>query len=380
MELLAEARPWPRTGRPRRAAVSAFGISGTNAHVILEQAPVADEVTISASPEVSSYSGELVPWILSARGPDALRAQASRLLARLTETPDASAWDIGYSLATTRSSLEQRAVVVGSSTDQLVERLAALCESSDLPENVMGESTAGKLAFLFSGQGSQRVGMGRELCAAFPVFAEAFDAVLRELGPESEPGLRDVVWGSDQEALDRTGWAQPALFAFEVALFRLFESWGVRPDFVAGHSVGEIAAAYVAGVLSLSDAVQLVVARGRLMEALPAGGVMVAVQVSEAEILPHLTPGVSVAAVNGPSSVVLSGHEPEVLAVAEDFAGRGCRTRRLRVSHAFHSALMEPMLAQFRAVAERLTYAEPSIPLVSNVTGAVAVTGEVASA
>ncbi|WP_455712995.1 SDR family NAD(P)-dependent oxidoreductase, partial [Streptomyces phaeochromogenes] len=380
VELLAEARPWPRTGRPRRAAVSAFGISGTNAHVILEQAPAADEATVSASPEVSSYSGEQVPWILSARGPDALRAQASRLLTRLTETPDASAWDVGYSLATTRSSLEQRAVVIGSSTDQLVERLAALCESSDPPENVMGESTVGKLAFLFSGQGSQRVGMGRELCAAFPVFAEAFDAVVTELGPgpDTGPGLRDVVWGSDQEVLDRTGWAQPALFAFEVALFRLLESWGVRPDFVAGHSVGEIAAAHVAGVLSLSDAVQLVVARGRLMEALPAGGVMVALEASEAEVLPHLTPGVSVAAVNGPSSVVLSGRESEVLAVAGDFAGRGCRTRRLRVSHAFHSALMEPMLVEFRAVAEQLTYAEPSIPLVSNVTGTV--TGEVASA
>ncbi|MFD9195588.1 SDR family NAD(P)-dependent oxidoreductase [Streptomyces phaeochromogenes] len=386
VELLAEARPWPEAGRPRRAGVSSFGFSGTNAHVILEQAveePVVGEPAVvepATTPEV------VVPWVVSGRSAEALRAQAERLLTLVEERSGLGVLDVGRSLATARSSFEFRAAVTGSGRDELLSGLRALVAEESSPLACRGEvrGDAGT-AFLFSGQGSQRVGMGRELYAAFPEFAGAFDAALEEVaavltesGPESASGLRDVVWGSDQEVLDRTGWAQPALFAFEVALYRLLESWGVRPDFVAGHSVGEIAAAHVAGVLSLSDAVQLVVARGWLMEALPAGGVMVALEASEAEVLPHLTPGVSVAAVNGPSSVVLSGREAEVLAVAEGFAGRGCRTRRLRVSHAFHSALMEPMLVEFRAVAERLTYAEPSIPLVSNVTGTV--TGEVASA
>ncbi|MFD9196059.1 type I polyketide synthase, partial [Streptomyces phaeochromogenes] len=390
VELLARSREWPVVGRPRRAGVSSFGVSGTNAHVILEQAaaveePAVVEPTGPAGPE-GVPSEVVVPWVVSGRSDGALRAQAERLLTLVDDAPDLGLVDVGFSSAVARSSFEHRAVVVGRDRGEFLTGLLAVVDGDEVPGVVRGVARReGKLAFLFSGQGSQRVGMGRELYAAFPEFAGAFDAVLEEvaavlteLGPEVGSGLRDVVWGGDQEVLDRTGWAQPALFAFEVALFRLLESWGVRPDFVAGHSVGEIAAAHVAGVLSLADAVQLVVARGRLMEALPVGGVMVAVEVSEAEVLPHLTPGVSVAAVNGPSSVVLSGREAEVLAVAEGFAGRGCRTRRLRVSHAFHSALMEPMLAQFRAVAERLIYAEPSIPLVSNVTGAVA--GEVASA
>ncbi|MGW0653395.1 type I polyketide synthase, partial [Streptomyces umbrinus] len=388
VELLAEARDWPESGRPRRAAVSSFGVSGTNAHLIVEEADPENTPTVAAgtrNTDTASRNPVLLP--LSGHDAEALRGQAERLVTLLGTEPAPDLTDIGYSLATTRAALDDRAVVLADDIDTAVTALRSITAGESAPLVVSGTAGDGLGAFLFSGQGSQRVGMGRELCAAFPVFAEAFDvvlvevdALLRELGPESELGLRDVMWGSDQEALDRTGWAQPALFAFEVALYRLLESWGVRPDFVAGHSVGEIAAAHVAGVLSLSDAVRLVVARGRLMQALPAGGVMVALEASEAEVLPCLTPGVSVAAVNGPSSLVLSGREAEVLAVAEDFAGRGCRMRRLRVSHAFHSALMEPMLAQFRAVAERLTYAEPSIPLVSNVTGVVAVTGEVASA
>ena len=379
VELLAEARDWPESGRPRRAAVSSFGVSGTNAHLIVEEADPENTPTAAAdtrSTDTAPRNPVLLP--LSGRDAEALRGQAERLVTRLETEPAPDLTDIGYSLATTRAALDERAVVLADDIDTAVTALRSITAGESAPRVVSGTAGDGLGAFLFSGQGSQRVGMGRELCAAFPVFADAFDGVLTELGPEVGPGLRDVVWGSDQEVLDRTGWAQPALFAFEVALYRLLESWGVRPDFVAGHSVGEIAAAHVAGVLSLSGAVRLVAARGRLMEALLAGGVMVALEASEAEVLPHLTPGVSVAAVNGPSSVVLSGPESEVLAVAEDFAGRGSRTRRLRVSHAFHSALMEPMLAQFRAVAEQLAYAEPSIPLVSNVTGTV--TGEVASA
>nr|BAO66542.1 type I polyketide synthase [Streptomyces sp. MJ635-86F5] len=371
VELLTEARDWPETGHPRRAGVSSFGVSGTNAHVILEQAPMAEDAQETVGDRPTQRAGVPVPWVLSARSADALRAQAERLH---DAGRDCAALDLGYSLATTRAVLEHRAVVLAdgsSGSDAGLAGLAALAAGESRADVVRGVAAEGRTAFLFSGQGGQRVGMGRELYAAFPVFAQAFDEAVAVVDGQFERPLREVVWGGEAHVLDRTDFAQPALFAVEVALFRLLASWGVRPEFVAGHSVGELAAAHVAGVLSLADAARLVAARGRLMQALPSAGAMVAVEAGEAEVLPLLGASVSVAAVNGPSSVVVSGEEAAVEAVVGRFAGLGRRTSRLRTSHAFHSPLMEPMLAEFRAVAEELTYHEPEIPVVSNLTGAL---------
>ncbi|MFD5091152.1 SDR family NAD(P)-dependent oxidoreductase [Amycolatopsis thailandensis] len=336
IELLTEPREWPGSGRPRRAAVSSFGISGTNAHVVLEQVPA----EVPAEPA----SHGVVPWVLSAKTDQAL-AERARALLSLVDTPDSR--DVAYSLATTRTAHERRAAVVGADAAGLRAGLEAVAEGG----GITGKAQLGKLAFLFTGQGSQRLGMGAGLYRAFPVFAAAYDEVTALL-----PEFGD---------LSRTEFAQPAIFALEVALFRLVESWGVRPDFLAGHSIGEIAAAHVAGVLSLEDAAKLVVARGRLMQALPEGGVMVAVQASEGE-LGELPDGVSLAAVNGPTSLVLSGAEEPTLAVVGRFSGR--KTKRLDVSHAFHSVLMEPMLDEFAAVVRELTFSEPRVPMLSPVT------------
>ncbi|MBW3708609.1 type-I PKS, partial [Streptomyces griseus] len=305
VELLVREREWPRTGRPRRAAVSGFGISGTNAHVVLEQAPVSSGGVVPVpgvepSEAVGAVGGVgVVPWVVSARSEVALADQVGRLASFVGGRPGVGVLDVGASLLG-RAGLDHRAVFVGRDLDGLRAALSSGVEGAASAVGVVGVGD-GRLGFLFAGQGSQRVGMGVELAAAFPVFGGVWREVWSLLG-----------LSPDEVAVERTGWAQPALFAFEVALFRLVESWGVRPEVVAGHSVGEVAAAHVAGVLSLGDAVRLVEARGRLMEGLPEGGVMVAVGASEAEVVGAIAAHprgewVSVAAVNGPSSVVVSG-------------------------------------------------------------------------
>ncbi|MFF2331311.1 type I polyketide synthase, partial [Streptomyces sp. NPDC058103] len=371
VELLTEARVWPVRERPRRVGVSSFGLSGTNAHVIVEQAPVVEE------PEASIEAGlpvvpVVVPVVVSGRGEGALRGQAARLLERVAAGSGLSLVDVGFSSVVSRAVLEHRAVVVAEDREELVRGLEGLVageEPSCVVSGVAGP--VGGTAFVFTGQGAQRLGMGRGLYEAFPVFAEAFDAVLVELDARLGCSLREVVWGEDAGVLNGTMFAQAGLFAVETALFRLVEWWGVRADFVLGHSVGEIAAAHVAGVLSLGDAAELVVARGRLMQGLPVGGAMVAVEAAEGEVLPLLTDEVGIAAVNGPSSVVVSGVEEGVLGVAGYFSGLGRRVKRLAVSHAFHSPLMEPMLAEFGAVVAGLEFSSPLVAVVSGVTGEV---------
>ncbi|MFJ7150329.1 type I polyketide synthase [Streptomyces sp. NPDC100445] len=359
VRLLTEARPWDTPdGRPRRAGVSSFGISGTNAHTILEEAPPAG----AEEPAPKRAALPVVPWVLSGKGADAVQRQAERLLA---VAGDLDPYDVGHSLATTRTVFTHRAAVTGRDRDELLAGLRAVADGSR-PAVVPPEP--GRLGVLFSGQGSQRPGMGRTLHAGFPVFAAAFDEICAAFDPHLDRPLREVMFEDADPAtahLNRTVYTQAALFTFETALYRLLEHWGVRPDLLAGHSIGEIVAAHVAGVLDLTDAVTLVAARGRLMQDLPAGGAMVSLLAGEAEVTGLLTDGVDIAAVNGPRAVVVSGDEEAVLAVA----ARVEKTTRLKVSHAFHSHRMDPMLDAFRGVLAGLTFHEPALPVVSNVTG-----------
>ncbi|MGZ4529986.1 MAG: acyltransferase domain-containing protein, partial [Mycobacterium sp.] len=330
--------------------------------VIVEQAPPQPDTPADARDEP-------VAWVLSGRSERALANQARRLAAWVADS-EVSAPDVGWSLVTTRSVFEHRAVLVGGDREALTRGLAGLAAGNPTPGVVVGRAgTAGQTTFVFPGQGSQWLGMGRQLHQRFLAFADAFDEAAAALDAHLRLPLRGVMWGSDAESLQGTEFAQPALFALEIALAALWRSWGVTPDVVLGHSVGEIAAARVAGVLSLDDASRIVAARGRLMAALPAGGVMVAVSAGEAEVAPMLSAGVGIAAVNGPNAVVLSGERAAVGALADRLADTGRRAHRLAVSHAFHSALMEPMLDEFAHRVADIQPRHPRICLVSNVSG-----------
>ncbi|USX53688.1 SDR family NAD(P)-dependent oxidoreductase [Lentzea sp. HUAS12] len=353
--LLTEHLDWPATAHPRTAAVSSFGISGTNAHVILREAPARAAAVRETTPPAR------VPWVLSGNTEQAVRRQAKRLVGRVSGLDPV---DVALTLATGRAARAHRAVVFGE------EALAALASGDQAPDVVTGTQTTGKIAFLCTGQGAQRLGMGREL-SAYPVFADKLAEVAAHLDEHTEFSLLDVMHGDIPEALDQTAVTQPALFAFEVALAELVTSWGVRPDFLLGHSIGELTAAHLAGVWSLPDAARLVAARGRLMQASPAGGAMIAVRAAEADV--ELLPGVSIAAVNGPESLVLSGDEEAVAEMAARFE----RSKRLAVSHAFHSHHMDGMLAEFREIVRDVEHSAPRIPLISNLTGAVATAEQV---
>ncbi|MEV7030926.1 type I polyketide synthase [Streptomyces sp. NPDC093272] len=369
VSLLTEARPWPRTGRPRRAAVSSFGVSGTNAHIVVEQAPA------EAPARPPARTPLPLPVVLSARTEAAVRAQAARLLTHLGDHPDTEPAALAHALLTTRAAHAHRAAVLAGPHPAL----AALAAGTPDADVVTGfAADAGKLAFLFPGQGSQRLASGRALAAEFPACAEAFDAVCAELDRHLPRPLREVLFaaeGSPEAALlDRTDFTQAALFAVEVALVRLTESWGLRPDLVAGHSVGEIVAAHVAGALALPDAATLVTARGRLMAAATAGGAMAAVEATEAELAPLLaeyTGRVRLAAVNGPRAVVVSGDADAVDEIGAHWRERGRRTRKLRVTMAPHSPHVDGILAEFREIVTGIPFNAPRLPVVSTVTGAV---------
>jgi acyl transferase domain-containing protein/acyl carrier protein len=380
VRLLAEERVWEAGDGPRRAGVSSFGVSGTNAHVILQEP---EEVPAQPSPQSGDRPARTLPWLLSARGVAALREQARRLLDHMAARPGTSPADLALSLATTRARLEDRAAVVADDTDALTEALTALAEGREHPRLITGRARGGRTAFLFSGQGAQRPETGRALYETHEVFADALDAVCAHLDGHLGTPLRDVLFaepGSPRAALlDRTDYTQAALFAVQVALFRLLESLDVRPDVLLGHSVGEIAAAHVAGALTLEDACRLVAVRGRLMAGLPEGGAMISVQAGVTEVTPLLASyggRVAVAADNSPLGTVLSGDEDDVTALAAELAGRGRKTRRLNVSHAFHSHRVDGMLDTFAEHTAHLRHQVPAVPVVSTVTGRPVTAGE----
>jgi acyl transferase domain-containing protein/acyl carrier protein len=378
VRLLKEQVPWEVNGSPRRAGVSSFGISGTNAHVILEEAPRVEEVAPVVAADADSGVGGVgvLPFLVSASGGEALAAQAARLGEFVQADPALDLCGVASALALDRARLSHRAVVVADRREGLVSALGALERGEGAEGLVSGVAGGGRVAFLFSGQGSQWAGMGAGLYRAFPVFASALDEVSGVLDGQLGRSLRELLFsgdGSEESVLlGRTEFTQPALFAVEVALFRLVSSFGVRPDFLLGHSIGELSAAHAAGLLSLEDACVLVTARGRLMDALPDGGGMAAVMASEGEVLESLAgfdDRLSLAAVNAPEGIVVSGGLDALGEWEASFAGR--KITRLRVSHAFHSHLMDPMLEELESVVGDLSLREPSIPIVSNVTGEI---------
>ncbi|MFD5468372.1 type I polyketide synthase, partial [Kitasatospora sp. NPDC127059] len=374
--------PWRDADAPRVAGVSSFGMGGTNCHLVLSSAPPATgSAAGTAAPADDRRRPELpLPFAVSGRDEPALRAQAGRLAQWIRERPELPPAGLADSLATTRTAFATRAVVVAEGREALLTRLDALGAGAAGAGTVVGRAgTDGAVAVLFTGQGAQRLGTGRRLHAAHPAFAAAFDEVCARFDAVLDRPLREVIWAEpgspDAELINRTEFAQPGLFAVEVALHRFVTGLGVRPSFLLGHSIGELAAAHVAGVLSLPDACTLVAARGRLMQALPQTGAMVAVEAAEEELAAELAESagrVGLAAVNGPRAVVLSGDADAVDALADRWRARGRRTRRLRVSHAFHSHLMDGMLDEFRAVARSLTYRPPRLAVVSNLTGDLA--------
>ncbi|CRZ16896.1 type I polyketide synthase [Mycolicibacterium neworleansense] len=380
VEVVKESIPWERNGEPRIAGVSSFGFAGTNAHVILEEAPVAPEPAVpAAAPKSDGTAGAVTRFSilpLSARTSTALVQLADQYRNWMTAHPEATLADVCHTAGVGRAHLEHRAALVVNSREAAIELLGALADDRPAPGLVRGEShDTPKTAWLFTGQGSQYPGMARELYDSEPAFAETLNRCAAAVSGVLEKPLLDVIFELDspdaEEALRQTSYAQPALFAVEMGLAHLWQSWGIEPDVVLGHSVGQYSAACVAGVFSLEDGAQLMAERGRLFGSLPAGGRMAAV-FAPAERVENLTdefPTLSVAAYNG-ANTVLSGPAEDLEKALAGLKADGVRCDWLETSHAFHSALLEPILDEFEAYANRFTFNPPQRILIDNRTGA----------
>ncbi|HKR75046.1 MAG TPA: amino acid adenylation domain-containing protein [Rhodanobacter sp.] len=359
-------QPWPRGGSPRRAGVSSFGVGGTNAHVVMEEAP-------PRAPSAPADGPQLL--LLSARTPAALAAAAERLAAQLQTQPDINLADVAWTLAVGRKAFAHRTAVVASGTAEATVRLAEAAAASTRSRAAVPTG----VVFLFPGQGATYPGMGRELHATEPAFRTAFDACAEAAHDVLGYDLRERVFGDDPEALLPTAVMQPAIFAVEYALAKLWLSLDVEPAAMIGHSVGEFVAATLAGVFELHDAMRLVARRGALMQAQP-GGAMLSVRLSRQDVLARLPAGLSLAAENAPAACVVAGAHADVAAFQAHMEADGVASRLLHTSHAFHSAMMEPALAPFRAEVEPVPRQPPRLPVVSTVTGDWLGTDEACSA
>ncbi|AOJ40108.1 non-ribosomal peptide synthetase [Burkholderia lata] len=364
LEVCAEASAWPRGERPRRAGVSAFGASGTNAHLVLEEAP-------APARQATPSRHKVHPLVLSAKTPAALRELVRRYQRRLEAEPGLDIAAVAFSAATGRSHFAHRLAWPVTSLDDAIDKLRAFQAKESAGTTQPAPRV--KMAFLFTGQGSQYAGMGRRLYDAYPVFRDAIDRCRAVADALLDKPLLEVL-SAQGEDIHQTGYSQPALFSLQYALTTLLASFGVVPDAVIGHSVGEYAAACAAGVFSPEDGLRLIAERGRLMQALPRDGEMAAIFTDLAtveraiEAWPH---EVAVAAVNGPASIVISGKRERIAMLVDAFAARDIRSVPLNTSHAFHSPLLEPMLDSFQAAAKAVPVARPALPFYSNLTGAV---------
>ncbi len=395
VRVATELAPWStRTGR-RIGGLSSFGFSGTNAHVIVEEGPAfarmasfgaARQAASEAVGAASRPSPDAVPLDrpahvlpLSARSAAALEQLAEAFADRIDAEPDAIA-DICHTAATGRSHFDHRAAVVASDSASMTAALRSIAAGEASPAVTRGTAGSPTVAFLFTGQGSQYTGMGRELYETEPVFRQTLDRCDALLLPEQRRSILPIIFEESGALLDQTVFTQPAIFAIEYSLFELWKSWGIHPTYVMGHSLGEDVAACAAGVYSLEDGLRVISARGRLMQALPQDGAMVAVFAAEAVVLDAITGferDLAVAAINGPENVALSGTKAALEQVVATLHASGVKTRPMVASHAFHSPLMDPILAPFTDITRSVQYSEPMYGFVSSVTGSLVADGEV---